>query len=230
MTTGRLEEELEFHALSRNDERGHLVLELSPELSSASSVTLKARETALRSVLRAQDPANSFLLALRNNDISVSGSGAAGLLTTTTLKAGLGLATGIEDPFLVSKGEEKSIRYRGGQATISRNALNIRVISFPDSSAVIAIDRYGFEIGYCSQSVLRLIELSPEGLSPSAGIYGPRTEPLFSGQPTGGCASCSKTMLDLQQAVQQESRKFSMLSNILKTTHDTAINSINNLR
>jgi hypothetical protein len=36
--------------------------------------------------------------------------------------------------------------------------------------------------------------------------------------------------LGLQQQMQDESRRFSLLSNIMKTKHDTAKNSINNLR
>jgi hypothetical protein len=36
--------------------------------------------------------------------------------------------------------------------------------------------------------------------------------------------------LGLQQQMQDESRQFSLLSNIMKTKHDTAKNSINNLR
>ncbi|MBZ5563049.1 MAG: hypothetical protein LAP13_11605 [Acidobacteriia bacterium] len=36
--------------------------------------------------------------------------------------------------------------------------------------------------------------------------------------------------LTLQQQIQDESRRFSMLSNIMKTKHDTAKNSISNLR
>ena len=36
--------------------------------------------------------------------------------------------------------------------------------------------------------------------------------------------------LNLQQRMQDESRRFSLLSNILKTKHDTAKNSISNLR
>ena len=34
----------------------------------------------------------------------------------------------------------------------------------------------------------------------------------------------------LQQQMQEESRRFALLSNIMKTKHDTAKNSINNLR
>lgn len=36
--------------------------------------------------------------------------------------------------------------------------------------------------------------------------------------------------LGLQQRLQDESRRFSLISNIMKTRHDTAKNSISNIR
>lgn len=42
--------------------------------------------------------------------------------------------------------------------------------------------------------------------------------------------SFSMQLLGLQQKLQQESRKFTLLSNVMKTKHETAKNAINNIR
>ncbi len=49
-------------------------------------------------------------------------------------------------------------------------------------------------------------------------------------QPREMNQSSSAQYLTLQQRMQDESRRFSLLANIMKTKHDTARNSINNLR
>jgi hypothetical protein len=120
------------------------------------------------------------------------------------MRAGLGLVPGIEDPCGVSTRIEKTIRYRGGPAVLARSALEVRLVSFPDNPAIVAVDRYGLEIGYSSQPIQRLIELSPDGLSPSAGVYGSRTEALFLGQLNSECESRRQTTIELQESSKQQ--------------------------
>ncbi len=167
-----------------------LNLELSPREASGASLSLRGRETTVRSVVRSPDPAGALLLALRTGDITYSGS------LAIPLKMALGVAPTTAN-FEVKKGETKAIQYQGQPCTLQRNALGSRIVTLPDQKQVVAVDRYGGEVGHSTTGMQRLVAASPQGLSLSAGLL---TRPATSAREQG-CPSCGSAMLAARQAV-----------------------------
>lgn len=71
-----------------------------------------------------------------------------------------------------------------------------------------------------------------EGLIEKIATLGDSPDELFSatGQLREMNASFSMQYLQMQQKIQQETREFNLLSNVMKTKHEAAKNAVNNIR
>ncbi len=143
---------------------GRLVAEIRPGEAPDASLSLKTRESVVDSIIRAPDPAEAFLVALRSGDISYSGR------LSLPLRAALGIIPGGEGMPLLARGEKRDVQLHGQSGVLTTNPLGSRIVSFPNGQ-VVAVDRYGSTVGYSSTGIQRLVGLSPEVLSPSAGLY-----------------------------------------------------------
>ncbi len=109
------------------------------------------------------------------------------------------------------------INNRTGILERGRNKIQIRV-----NDSIVVLNERNEVRGFSRVSTQRLAELDTEDLSVNAGLLAAEvqeTDAVFNLQ-----------FLQIQQQMQQENREFTLLSNIMKTKHDTARNAIENVR
>ncbi len=79
---------------------------------------------------------------------------------------------------------------------------------------------------------VRSVRVRVEAFGVQAGVLAPRdaASGLATGRRTHDPVTIQKDLEALQRAIQQEARRFSMLSNVMKARHDTVKNMISNMK